>query len=61
MAISQLIFRKGNFISTVELDIIIVESATATVRLTQNPVENAADVNDHIIIEPLTFSTEGVQ
>jgi len=60
MSIAQLIFRKGNFISTVELDIIITESATATVRVTENPVEYGANINDHIIIEPLTFTTEGV-
>ena len=60
MGIAQLIFRKGNFISTVELDIIISESATATARLTENPIENGANVNDHIIIEPMTFTTAGV-
>ena len=60
MSIAQLFFKKGNFISTIELDIIISESATATVRVTENPVENGANVNDHIIIEPLTFTTAGV-
>lgn len=60
MAIAQLLFKKGNFISTVELDIIINEGASATSRLTENPVENGANVNDHIIIEPMTFTTEGM-
>lgn len=60
MAFAQLLFRKGNFISTIELDIIINESATATARVTENPVENGANVNDHIIIEPMTFTTQGV-
>lgn len=60
MSIAQLFFRKGNFISTVELDIIIKESATSTVRITDNPVEYGANMNDHIIVEPMTFSTEGV-
>jgi hypothetical protein len=60
VAISQLIFKEKNLISTIELDVIIVESATSTVRLTQNPVENGADINDHIIVEPLTFTVEGV-
>lgn len=60
MAIAQLFFKKGNFISTIELDVIINESATATSRVTENPVENGANVNDHIIIEPMTFITEGV-
>ena len=60
MGIAQLFFKKGNYISTVELDIVITESASATSRMTQNPVENGADVNDHIIIEPMTFFTSGV-
>lgn len=60
MSIAQLLFRKGNFISTVELDIIITEGAFATARLTENPVENGANVNDHIILEPMTFNVEGV-
>jgi len=60
MSIAQLFFKKGNFISTVELDIIITETASATARVTENPVENGANVNDHIIIEPMTFTTAGV-
>lgn len=60
MSIAQLFFRKGNFISAIELDIIISESASATARVTENPVEHGANVNDHIIIEPLTFTTVGV-
>lgn len=60
MSIAQLFFRKGNFISTIELDIIISESASATARVTENPVEHGANINDHIIIEPLTFTTVGV-
>lgn len=60
MGIAQLFFQKGNFISTIELDIIINESATATARLTENPVENGANYNDHIIIEPMQFHTEGI-
>lgn len=60
MSIAQLFFKKGNFISTVQLDIIINEGTTATARVTQNPIENGADVNDHIIIDPLIFNTSGV-
>jgi len=60
MGIAQLFFKKGNFISTVQLDIIISESATATVKKTQNPVESGADVNDHLIINPISFTTKGV-
>jgi len=60
MSIAQLFFKKGNFISTVSLDIIISESAAATVRVTENPVEFGANMNDHIIVEPMTFTVSGV-
>ena len=60
MAFAKLFFKKGNYISTVELDVIIKESATATSKLTENPVEFGANVNDHVIIEPMTFTTEGI-
>ena len=60
MSITQLLFRKGNYISTIQLDIIVTESASANVRVTENPVENGANVNDHIIVEPMTFFVEGV-
>jgi len=60
MAITQLIFKKGNFIGEIELDVVITESASATARITKNPVENGADINDHVIIEPMTFSISGV-
>jgi len=60
MSIAQLFFKKGNFISTVSLDIIINESASATVRVTENPVEFGANINDHIITEPMTFTVAGV-
>lgn len=60
MGVAQLFFKKGNYIQDIELDIIITESATATARLTENPVEHGANVNDHIIIEPMTFTVDGV-
>lgn len=60
MAISQLYFKKGNYIEAIELDIIITEGAQSTVRLTSNPVENGANSNDHIIFEPMTFTVEGM-
>lgn len=60
MSLAKLFFKKGNFISTIELDIIINESASASSRVTENPVENGANMNDHIIIEPMTFSVSGV-
>jgi len=60
MGIAQLIFRKGNFIEEIELDVIVSESAQTNSTITSNPVENGADVNDHIIIEPMTFAISGI-
>lgn len=60
MAITQLFFRKGNFIGNIELDVIIEESASASARVTTNPVEKGADINDHVIVDPMTFSMVGV-
>jgi len=60
MSIAQLFFKKGNFISTVEIDAVINESASATVRVTENPVEFGANMNDHIITEPMTFTVSGI-
>lgn len=60
MGIAQLFFKKGNFIGTIELDVIIKESAQSSATITSNPVENGADVNDHIIINPMTFTIDGI-
>ncbi|RLB89590.1 MAG: hypothetical protein DRH26_11255 [Deltaproteobacteria bacterium] len=60
MSLAQIFFKKGNFLSTVELDIIITEGAVASSRVTENPVEFGANMNDHIIIEPMAFSISGV-
>ena len=60
MGISQLIFRKGNFIEEIELDVIVSEGAQTNSTITSNPVENGADVNDHVIIEAMTFSISGI-
>lgn len=60
MAITQLFIKKGNFIQDIEIDAVISESATATARLTKNPVEYGADSSDHIIIEPQTYTLNGV-
>ena len=61
MAIAQLFFKKGNFIGEVELDVIISEGATASARITKNPIEHGADINDHIIIDPMAFTMVGVR
>lgn len=60
MSIAQLYYKKGNFINNIQLDVVINEGATATARVTENPVEYGANVNDHVIIEPMAFSVTGV-
>ena len=59
MAIAQLLFPKGNFIDEIELDIIITEGAATNSQITENPIQNAADSNDHIILKPMTFNVQG--
>ncbi len=59
MGLAQLLFKKGNFIDKVEIDIIVREGAQTQSRFTKNPIEYGADINDHIIIEPMTFNVEG--
>lgn len=60
MAIAQLLFPKGNFIDTIELDVIISEGTSTSSTITSNPIQNAADSNDHIILQPMTFNISGV-
>jgi hypothetical protein len=60
MAIAQLFFNKGNFIGSIEIDVFTNESTTSAVRATEHPVEQGANINEHVIIEPLTFSITGV-
>lgn len=60
MGIAQLFFKEKNLIKDIEIDVIIREGAAASARITKNPVENGADMNDHVIIDPMTFSMEGV-
>lgn len=60
MGLAKIFTNEGNFIGNVELDIVMNESASASSRVTRNPVENGADINDHIIVEPMTFSVTGV-
>lgn len=60
MGVAQLLFRKGNFIGEIELDVIVNESVQTSSTITSNPVENGADVNDHIIINPMTYSIVGI-
>jgi len=60
MGIAQLIVKKGNYINKIQLDIIITEGASTSSRVTSNPVEFGANINDHVIIEPMTFTVSGV-
>ena len=59
MTIAQLLFPKGNFIDEIELDIIITEGAATSSQITKNPIQNAADSNDHIVLQPMTFNVQG--
>ena len=60
MGIAQLIFKKGNFIGEIKLDIIVSETTNTSSTITSNPVENGSDVNDNIIINPMSFTINGV-
>lgn len=58
--IAALIFKEDNLIGDIKIDVFIKERAKSSVRVTTNPVQSGAPVNDHIIPEPMTFYLEGV-
>jgi hypothetical protein len=58
--ISTTIRRKGSLIGNIKFDAVLSESASATARITKNPVESGTDFNDHIIIDPMTFNLTGI-
>jgi hypothetical protein len=60
MALTQLLFKKQNLLADIELDAVIREGVSAVNRVTNIPVENGADTNDHIIVDPLEFFMDGV-
>jgi len=60
MGLISLIKRKGSLIGEIKIDAVLSESANATARVTKNPVESGTDFNDHIIIDPMTFSLNGI-
>lgn len=65
MSLAQLFFSEKNAIGdattgVIEFDVTVSESATAKARATKNPVENGADITDHVIIEPMTFGVSGI-
>lgn len=60
MAFENLLIRTNRDIGGIVLDAVISETTTSNVRVTRNPVELGADINDHAIIEPKEYSLEGV-
>lgn len=60
MAFENLLIRTNRDIGGIVLDAVISETTTSTVRVTRNPVELGADINDHSIIEPKEYSLEAV-
>jgi len=60
MSFENLLIRTNRDIGGIILDAVISETTTSNVRVTRNPVELGADINDHAIIEPKEYSLEGV-
>ncbi len=60
MALANLIFPKENKLATVELDIVVSEGVTTSSTITENPVEQGADVTDHIITNAMSFTMTGM-
>jgi len=60
MAFENLLIRTNRDIGGIVLDAVISETTTSNVRITRNPVELGADINDHSIIEPKEYSLEAV-
>ena len=65
MSLAQLFFFEPNTIGddnvgVIEFDVTVSESASATATATKNPVENGADVTDHVRMEPLAFTVSGI-
>lgn len=60
MSLAQLFFGKKNEIGLIEFDVTISESATSTATATKNPVENGADITDHVRMEAMAFTVSGV-
>lgn len=52
MAFENLFIRTKKFIGSIQLDAVISESHSNSVRVTENPIELGADISDHAIIEP---------
>jgi len=60
MVFENLFVRTKRSIGGIQLDNVILEDHTGSVRLTKNPVEAGADITDHAIVEPDIISISGV-
>ena len=58
--LNRLNIRSRKSISGIELDAVLEESHSHSVRLTKNPVEFGADITDHAVIEPSKLTIIGV-
>lgn len=56
MAFENLFIRTKKAIGGIQLDAVLTESHSNTVRKTTNPIELGADITDHAIAEPKTIS-----
>ena len=59
MALENLFIRTKRFLGSIQLDAVLRETLTNTIRVTKNPVELGVDINDHAIIEPKRYTMEG--
>jgi len=60
MALERIIIRPQRSIDGIQIDGILKESTTVSVRTTSNPVESGRDITDHVIINPIKLVLEGV-
>lgn len=58
MTFENLFVRKQKSLGGIQLDAVLTESHTNTIRLTKNPVELGADITDHAVIEPKTITLD---
>ncbi len=60
MAFENLIVRKSKDIKGITIDGIIREKFRKRIRPTTNPIELGVQISDHAVIEPVSYSIEGV-
>lgn len=59
MAFENLFIRTKKSIGGIQLDAVLSEGHNNSVRVTRNPIELGADINDHAIIEPKRLNIVG--